>query len=125
MADRLGKVVIHACTQTCFGIALHRVRCHRNDRCAFKDAFLCADRLGRGEAIHLSGREPQPSAAIFDGRTVQSTSSSGGRVGYDGHKRCKGSKTHLAEDTLGLLVAVHVTPANEQERAQVVTLAAV
>lgn len=71
-----------------------------------------------------SGRERQPTAAIFDGRTIQSTAESGERAGYDGHKRRKGSKTHMAVDTLGLLLAVHVTPANEQERAQVATLAA-
>jgi len=70
-----------------------------------------------------SGRKAQPTAAIFDGRTVQSTTESGQRAGYDGHKRRKGSKTHLAVDTLGMLLAVHVTPANEQERAQVSTLA--
>jgi transposase len=72
-----------------------------------------------------SGRAPQPSAAIFDARTIQSTAESGERAGYDGHKRRKGSKTHMAVDTLGLLLAVHVTPANEQERAQVTTLAQV
>jgi transposase len=71
-----------------------------------------------------AGRDRQPSAAIFDARTVQSTAESGQRAGYDGHKRRKGSKTHLAVDTLGLLLAVHVTPANEQERAHVATLAA-
>jgi transposase len=70
-----------------------------------------------------AGRQRQPSAAIFDARTVQSTAESGKRAGYDGHKRRKGSKTHLAVDTLGLLLAVHVTPANVQERAQVTTLA--
>ena len=70
-----------------------------------------------------SGRTRQPSAAIFDTRTIQSTAESGDRAGYDGHKRRKGSKTHRAVDTLGLLLAVHVTLANEQERAQVMTLA--
>ena len=70
-----------------------------------------------------SGRAPQPSAAIFDARTVQSTAESGERAGYDGHKRRKGRKTHVAVDTLGLLLVVHVTAANEQERAQVATLA--
>ena len=69
------------------------------------------------------GRAPQPSAVILDGRTVQSTPESGGRAGYDGHKRRKGSKTHVAVDTLGHLFAVHVTPANAQERDQVETLA--
>ncbi len=71
----------------------------------------------------IEGRTPQPSAAIFDGRTLQSTPESGARAGYDGHKRRKGSKVHLAVDTLGQLLAVLVTPANEQERAQVAELA--
>ena len=70
-----------------------------------------------------AGRERQPSVAIFDARTVQSTTDSGERAGYDGHKRRKGSKTHLVVDTLGLLLAVHVSLANQQERAQVSTLA--
>ena len=69
------------------------------------------------------GKQEQPSAAIFDGRTVQSTPESGERAGYDGYKRKKGSKIHIAVDTLGLLLAAHVTPANEQERAQVKKLA--
>jgi transposase len=72
----------------------------------------------------IAGRHPQPSAAIFDGRTLQSSPESGERAGYDGHKRRKGSKVHLAVDTLGQLLAVTVTPANEQERAQVAELAA-
>lgn len=72
----------------------------------------------------ISGRPPQPRAAIFDARTLQSTPESGARAGYDGHKRRKGSKVHLAVDTLGQLLAGLVTPANEQERAQVDKLAA-
>jgi transposase len=69
------------------------------------------------------GKKEQPSAAIFDGRTLQSTPESGERAGYDGYKRKKGSKIHIAVDSLGLLLAAHVTPANEQERAQVKQLA--
>jgi transposase len=68
-------------------------------------------------------KKEQPSAAIFDGRTVRSTLESGERAGYDGYKRKKGSKIHIAVDTLGLLLAAHVTPTNEQERAQVKELA--
>ena len=71
----------------------------------------------------IAGRNPQPSAAILDSRTLQSTPESGGRAGYDGHKKRKGSKVHLAVDTLGQLLAVLVTPANEQDRAQVAALA--
>src|SRR5919202_356348 len=33
------------------------------------------------------GRPPDPTAVILDGRTLQSTSESGARAGYDGHKR--------------------------------------
>lgn len=65
-------------------------------------------------------RQGQPSAVILDGRTLQSTCESGPRAGYDGYKRKRGSKVHMAADTLGHLLAVHITPANEQERAQVV-----
>jgi len=70
------------------------------------------------------GKSPQPSAAIFDSRTLQSTPESGERAGYDGYKRKRGSKVHLAVDTLGQLLAVHVTPANAQDRGQVAELAA-
>ena len=69
------------------------------------------------------GRNAQPSAAIFDGRTLQSTPESGARAGYDGHKKKKGSKIHLAVDTLGNLLTLLATPANAQERAQVAELA--
>lgn len=67
----------------------------------------------------LAGRSGQPTAVILDGRTMQSTPESGARAGYDGYKRRKGSKVHIAVDTLGHLLALKVTPANEQERAQV------
>ena len=68
-------------------------------------------------------RQGQPSAAILDRRTLQSTCESGPRVGYHGYERKRGSKVHMAVDTLGLLLAVHITPANEQECAQVAELA--
>jgi transposase len=72
----------------------------------------------------LAERDEQPSAMILDGRTLQSTPESGARAGYDGAKKKKGSKVHLAVDTLGNLLALKITAANEQERAQVAELAA-
>jgi len=69
------------------------------------------------------GRKESPTAAIFDSRTLQSTPESGGRAGYDGAKRRKGNKVHLAVDTLGHLLALCVTAADEQDRAQVAELA--
>ena len=70
-----------------------------------------------------AGRKPQPSAAILDSRTLRSTPESGERAGYDGAKRKKGSKLHLAVDTLGHLLALHVTPASADDRAEVGRLA--
>jgi hypothetical protein len=40
-------------------------------------------------------------------------------AGSDGAKRQRGSKGHMGVDTLGHLLALHVTPANEQDRAHV------
>lgn len=83
-------------------------------------------------ALRLAkGRNKQPSAAIFDSSTLQSTPECGERAGYDGHKRKNGSKTHIAVYTgdsgtaaaLGHLLALFVTPVNEQDRAQVEELA--
>ena len=71
----------------------------------------------------LANKEADPTAVILDGRTVQSTPESGARAGYDGYKRRKGSKVHIAVDTLGHLLALKVTAAGEQERAQVGELA--
>ena len=72
------------------------------------------------ELLRLAhGRHAQPSAAILDSRTLQSSPESGARAGYDGAKRKRGSKVHMAVDTLGHLLALLVTPANEQDRAQV------
>jgi transposase len=69
------------------------------------------------------GRKEGPTAAIIDSKTLQSTPESGRRAGYDGAKRRKGSKVHLAVDTLGHLLALCVTAADEQDRAQVSELA--
>ena len=71
-----------------------------------------------------AGRAAQPTAMILDSRTLQSTPESGARAGYDGAKRRKGAKVHAAVDTLGHLLALRVTPADAQDRAQVGDLAA-
>jgi transposase len=64
----------------------------------------------------IAGRMPQPRAAIVDSRTLPLTPERGGRAGDDGYQR-------LAVDTLGQVLAVVVTPANEQDRAQGAALA--
>jgi transposase len=70
-----------------------------------------------------AGRKGQPTAVVIDSRTLQSTPESGARAGYDGAKRRKGSKVHIAVDTLGHLLALKVTAASEGDREQVAMLA--
>lgn len=69
-------------------------------------------------------REPEPSAVILDIRTLRASPESGERAGSDGAKRKRGSKVHLAVDTPGHVVALHVTPANADDRGAVGRLAA-
>jgi transposase len=70
-----------------------------------------------------AGRRPQPSVAVVDSRTLRSTVESGQRAGVDGNKRVRGSKVHAVVDSMGTLLAVAVTPANEAERRQLSALA--
>jgi transposase len=58
----------------------------------------------RREVLRVAqGRNAQPSAAIFESRTLQSTPESGTRAGDDGAKRRRGAKGHMAVETLGPL----------------------
>jgi transposase len=70
-----------------------------------------------------AGRREEPTVAIIDSRTLRSTPESGTRAGYDGAKRKRGSKVHMAVDTLGHLLALHVTPADVGDRQAVARLA--
>jgi transposase len=63
---------------------------------------------------HFEGRKSRPTAVCMDSRTLQSTPESGARAGYeppherrpvrgdpgDGARRSKGSRVHIAVDTL-------------------------
>ena len=49
------------------------------------------------------------------GQSVKTTER-GGIRGFDGHKRVKGRKRHILVDTLGLLIASRVEPANVSDR---------
>lgn len=72
---------------------------------------------------HFGGRKGQPTAVCIDSRTLQSTPESGARAGCDGAKRRKGSKVHIAVDTLGHLMALKIPSAAEEDRSQVAQLA--
>jgi putative transposase len=60
-------------------------------------------------------RTADPSAAVIDSQSVKSTAQ-GGPKGFDAGKKIKGRKRHVVTDTLGLVLAVHVTPADVQDR---------
>ncbi|MBC9210045.1 transposase, partial [Roseomonas aerophila] len=66
-----------------------------------------------------AGRKAQPRAAILDSRTLRSSPESSEQSGYDGATQKKVSKLHLAVDTLGHLLTLHVTPASAGDRAEV------
>ena len=70
-----------------------------------------------------AGRSEEPGVAIINSRSLRASPESGTRGGYDGAKRKKGPKLHLAVDTLGHLLSLKVTPANTDDRAEVAALA--
>lgn len=69
----------------------------------------------RGEVRMAAGKRRQPTAALLDSQTVRSADQAGQR-GYDAAKKTKGIKRHILVDTLGLLLAVFITPADVPER---------
>lgn len=69
--------------------------------------------LLRAGVRRAAGRGPQPSAMCLDSQSVDSSFTAiGETVGFDGNKRRKGRKRHLAVDTLGLVLGVSVTAAD-------------
>lgn len=66
------------------------------------------------QARRKLGRSSKPTAAVIDSQSAP-TAHAGGPRGYDAGKRIYGRKRHIVTDTNGLLLAVHVHPANIQD----------
>ena len=82
------------------------------------------DRL-RGRIRVGVGRRDLPSAAIIDAQSVKAAETvTAAYSGYDGGKKIRGQKRHIAVDTLGLLLCVLVTAASVQDRDGAVGLLA-
>jgi Transposase DDE domain len=75
-----------------------------------------SNRRAAAPAVLRAGRDPEPSVAIMDSQCVKTREESDLIQGYDGGKQVKGRKRHLLVDTLGLLLASYVTPANTSDQ---------
>jgi len=61
------------------------------------------------------GKAANPTAVIIDSQSTRSTPQ-GGNTGFDAGKKVKGRKRNLVVDTLGLVIALTITPASVQDR---------
>jgi putative transposase len=68
----------------------------------------------REQVRRAAGRDPSPSAGVLDSQSVKTTEVGGSR-GFDAAKNVKGRKRHVLVDTMGLLWALIVTPADIQD----------
>jgi putative transposase len=97
--------------------------CHRGELFITTSGYGAAMEPGRksttvfgGWCGKAAGRNPEPSGAVVDSQSVQ-TSEQGGMRGYDAAKNVSGRKGHVLVDTLGLVLLVMITAANVQDRA--------
>jgi putative transposase len=75
--------------------------------------------LLRARTRRAAGRDPEPSAAVIDSQSVHESAEGvvpAATSGFDPFKKVNGRKRHLLVDTLGLLIAVTVSPASAADR---------
>jgi transposase len=68
-----------------------------------------------------AGREASPSGGVIDSQSIKAPAA-GARRGYDAGKKVLGRKRHIAVDTDGRLLMVHLTPADISDSAGAQTI---
>jgi transposase len=68
-----------------------------------------------------AGREASPSAGVIDSQSIKAPAA-GAQRGYDAGKKVLGRKRHIAVDTDGRLLMVHLTPADISDSAGAQTI---
>lgn len=76
-----------------------------------------------GKLRKEQGRNAEPGLVIVDSQSVKTTAGSSDEVGYDGGKKIKGRKRHIAVDTQGNVVAAGVTAASMHDKTGACVLA--
>jgi putative transposase len=86
---------------------------HYRKWCINENWFLIHKSLHQETRIN-AGKDPEPTVAMIDSQSVKTTELAESR-GFDGHKKIKGHKRHVAADTLGIPLVVKVTDANSSD----------
>lgn len=86
--------------------------------------FKSLERSGIWQAINLeylkmfrekSEKEKEPTVFIIDSQSIKNSERGVQDKGFDGHKKIKGRKRHIATDSNGRLITSIVGPANEHD----------